>query len=253
MDICFNETPAMFGIFHIAMMVLSIVIVCVFVILVKNRAEDKHLNMIKWFGIGMVLAEIWKQWFSLKYVFDGTYNMWFFPWQLCSIAMYCSVLIPFVKRKLQDTLLTFMATFSLLAAIMALLFPQDMLRPQILFTIHGFAYHIVMLLESALSILILSKRKKTSFKAVIVMFLILSVIAEIVNSFGHFVLSDRKPEPNMFQITPYYPSTQVVFSSIAKNLGVIPEIIIYLVLIIAMSYVIFRIEQKMYNKNREYD
>ena len=45
MDICFNETPAMFGIFHIAMMVLSIVVVCVFVILVKNRAEDKHLNM----------------------------------------------------------------------------------------------------------------------------------------------------------------------------------------------------------------
>ena len=129
----------------------------------------------------------------------------------------------------------------------------EMLRPQILFTVHGFAYHIVMLLESALSILVLSKRKKTSFKPVIVMFLILSVIAEIVNSFGHFVLSDRKPEPNMFQITPYYPSTQVVFSSIAKNLGVIPEIIIYLVLIIAMSYVIFRIEQKMYNKNREYD
>jgi len=57
----------------------------------------------------------------------------------------------------------------------------------------------------------------------------------------------------MFQITPYYPSTQVVFSSIAKTLGVIPEIIIYLVLIIAMSYVIFRIEQKMYNKSREYD
>ena len=250
MDICFNETPAMFGIFHIAMMVLSIVVVCVFVILVKNRAEDKHLNMIKWFGIGMVLAEIWKQWFSLKYVFDGIYNMWFFPWQLCSIAMYCSVLIPFVKRKLQDTLLTFMATFSLLAAIMALLFPQDMLRLQILFTLHGFAYHIVMLLESALSILILSKRKKPSFNPVLIMFLILSIIAEIVNSFGHFVLSDRKPEPNMFQITPYYPSTQVVFSSIAKSLGVIPEIIIYLVLIIVMSYVIFRIEQKIFNRKR---
>ena len=84
----------------------------------------------------------------------------------------------------------------------------------------------------------------------LVMFLILSVIAEIVNSFGHFVLSDRKPEPNMFQITPYYPSTQVVFSSIAKTLGVIPEIIIYLVLIIAMSYVIFRIEQKIFDKKR---
>ena len=66
MDICFNETPAMFGIFHIAMIVLSVVVVCVFAILVKNKSEDIHIKMIKWFGIGMVAAEIWKQWFYSK-------------------------------------------------------------------------------------------------------------------------------------------------------------------------------------------
>lgn len=96
-------------------------------------------------------------------------------------------------------------------------------------------FHIVMLFESVLAIMILKERKKTAFKPVLILYIIMSVIAELLNTFGHFVLSDRKPEPNMFQITPYYPSTQVVFSSIAKALGIIPEIIIYSILIYLYS------------------
>jgi len=251
MDIRFDKTPGLFGPFHIVMLVVTIVAVVLFVILVKKKSEDSHIKLIKWLGIGMIIAEVWKQWFSLTYVYPDAYNMWFFPWQLCSMAMYCSVLIPFVKEKAQDTLLTFLATFSIFAAIMALLFPQDMLRPQIIFTMHGFIYHIVMLFESVLAIMILKERKKTAFKPVLILYIIMSVIAELLNTFGHFVLSDRKPEPNMFQITPYYPSTQVVFSSIAKALGILPEIIIYSVLIMIVSFLIYLLENKILKKSKQ--
>ena len=250
MDIKFESTPTLFGTFHIIMLLIAIILLIAFIFLVRNKTIESKIKIIGWLGFGMIIAEIWKQWFSRTYVYPEEYNMWFFPWQLCSMAMYCSVLIPRLKEKNQNTLLVFLSTFSLLAAIMALAFPQDMLRPQIIFTMHGFAYHIVMLMESALAIMILKKRSGYSFKPSVVLFLIMSVIAELINTFGHFVLSDRKPEPNMFQITLYYPSTQVVFSSIANSLGIIPEILIYMLLIIAMSYVMFLIENKMFMKEK---
>ncbi|MBR4144432.1 MAG: YwaF family protein [Lachnospiraceae bacterium] len=248
MDIKFETTPTLFGAFHIVMLIVAVVLLIGFVFLVRKKSTESMIKMLGWMGVGMIIAEIGKQWFSRTYVYPDAYNMWFFPWQLCSMAMYCSALIPRVKEKFQNVLLVFMATFSLLAAIMALAVPSDMLRPQIIFTLHGFAYHIVMLMESALAIMILKRRSGYTFKAATALFLVMCVVAELLNTFGHFVLSDRKPEPNMFQITLYYPSTQVVFSTIAKYMGIIPEVIIYTMLIVALSYVIYLIELRMKRK-----
>lgn len=246
----FETTPELFGTFHLAMLIVAIILLICFILIVRNKTEESKIRLLGFLGIGMIIAEIWKQWFSLTYVYPEAYNMWFFPWQLCSMAMYCSVLVPRIKGKHQNTLLVFLSTFSLLAAIMALIVPSDMLRPQIVFTLHGFAYHMVMLMESALAIMILKRRIGYSFRPAVVLYLIMSVIAELINTFGHFVLADRKPEPNMFQITLYYPSTQVVFSSIAKSLGIIPEIIIYSLLIIMVSFVIYLFEKMTYKNRR---
>ena len=43
----------------------------------------------------------------------------------------------------QNTLLIFLATYSLVAAVVALIGPLDMLRPQILLTLQSFIYHIL--------------------------------------------------------------------------------------------------------------
>ncbi|MBR6404762.1 MAG: hypothetical protein IKS18_01035, partial [Lachnospiraceae bacterium] len=126
-------------------------------------------------------------------------------------------------------------------------------RIQILLATHGFLYHGLMILQSMAAILILGKRRAgtpkgfgnalRAFTPSVVLFLVTAVIAEIVNIASHLALHDRKREPNMFNITPYYESTQPVFHEIALAIGIIPEIILYLFLIILVAFGIFVLER----------
>ena len=157
--------------------------------------------------------------------------------------MYCSFILRFVKGKVQDAVLVFLSSFSLLAAIMALIVPGDMLRPQILLFMHGFIYHGMMIAESLAAILILRKRGSVRFYPAVIIFLITAVIAEIINIISYHLIDNLQHVSNMFNITPYYPSTQPVFHEIAVTVGIIPEILLYLLLIAAVSFGIFRLER----------
>ena len=60
----------------------------------------KHSKLYKDFffysGFLMLISEIWKQ-YCLTYIMnEGTYNWWYFPFQLCSIPMYVCLLLPFL-------------------------------------------------------------------------------------------------------------------------------------------------------------
>ena len=242
MDVSFSQPPSMFGAFHLGMLA-GILAVCVLVYLLIRRWREKALlRFIFILGVVMVLMEVWKQWFVRVYVYPGPVNLWFFPWQLCSMAMYCAVLTGLCKGKFQDTLLVFLSSFSMFAAIVALAVPSDMLRVQILFASHGFIYHGIMILEALAAMLVL-RRRQTKFRPAVWLFLGMAAVAEVINVVSHQLLHDIHREPNMFYITPYYPTTQVVFHEIALRLGILPEIVIYLAAIIGFSYGIFRLER----------
>ena len=253
MAVEFQSAPTMFGAFHIGWLIGIAVAAVPFFFLFRKLSEKALVRIIFGIGVFMVLAEIWKQCFSYVYVYGHQINMWYFPWQLCDIAMYLGVLLPFLKGKARDTDLVFLGTFSLFAAIMALAVPGDMLRIQILLATHGFLYHGLMILQSMAAILILGKRRAgtpkgfgnalRAFTPSVVLFLVTAVIAEIINIASHLALHDRKREPNMFNITPYYESTQPVFHEIALAIGIIPEIILYLFLIILVAFGIFVLER----------
>ena len=174
--------------------------------------------------------------------------MWFFPWQLCSMAMYCSALAPFLKGKAQDAALVFLCTFSMIGAVFALLFPEDMMRPQILLFCHSFLYHAVMLLEGLIAIRVLRIRGKVQFYPALLLYLGMAAVAEIVNTVSHFVADSIGNEANMFYITPFYPSTQPVFSSIAAHAGIAVEIAVYLGTIALGAFGLFLLEFKLHRK-----
>ncbi len=176
----------------------------------------------------MLVTEAWKQCFVAAYVYRGTRSMWFFPWQLCSMAMYCSVLVPFLKGRAQDSFLIFLCTFSVVGAVFALLFPEDMMRDQILLFSHSFLYHALMLLEAIAALRILTRRKKAPFWPTLLLFVCMAAVAELINGFSHLYIRDIYAESNMFYITPFYPSTQPVFREIAAHAGILAEILIYL-------------------------
>ena len=241
MGITFNKTPVLFGTFHICALFLCILFSYLVYQFCKDKDEIYLIRVIHKCGIFMLAMEVVKQIFCYYYVFDQKINLWFFPWQLCSMCMYCSFLLPYVNRRIQNSLLIFLATYSLLAAIIALAVPADMLRPQIYLTCYSFLYHFLMIAVSIASIRIIRNRKDLIFSDSIILFLLMAVIAELINIICHQIFHDIHVEPDMFYITPYYPTTQPIFNTIAVRFGIFTEVIIYLGIIIAASYLIYRL------------
>ncbi len=249
MGITFEQTPEMFGILHIGLLIAIALVSVIFFVAFKKRQEKTLISLIGIMGIIMVAGEIWKQWFVPRYVYTDGPSTWFFPWQLCSMAMYCSVLLPFLKEKAQNTVLIFLSTYSLLSAFIALLIPADMMRPQIWLFCHGFLYHAIMILECLAAILVLRRRNRYPFYPAVILFAVMAVIAEIINVISHHIINDIHIEANMFYITPYYPTTQPVFHQISEALGILPGIIIYLAAITLGSYLLYKLEYKLSGKD----
>ena len=239
MGVTFASTPLPYGVLHLSILAAIALLVAGLCFLLRKLSEKGLLRLLFILGCAMIAAEVFKQWFVWKYVYGGALSTWFFPWQLCSMAMYCSAAVFFTKGKAQDVLLVFLATFSLVAAVFALIFPGDMMRPQILLFCHSFLYHFVMVIESVIAMILLARRKKARFWPAIVLYTAMAAVAQIINIVSHYVIGNNKLASNMFNITPFYPSTQPVFHEIALAIGVIPEIFLYLGLIVLASFGVY--------------
>ena len=250
MGVQFSSVPQAYGPVHIGILVFTVVLTVVLFFVFKKVSDKKLLRLIIILGALMILAEIWKQFFVVKYVYAGEKSNWFCPWQLCSMAMYCSFSLIFLKGKAQETVLVFLSTFTILAAVMALAAPGDMLRPQIALFCHSFLYHIIMLVEAFAAMRILLRREKVRFWPSAVLFLALASVAEVINIISHRVIGEIRVEANMFYITPYYPTTQPVLHSIAARIGTVPYIFLYLLGIILISFGIFALEFKTRRKKK---
>jgi len=251
MGIRFETVPAAFGPVHLAILAAIVVLSACAFFLMRKRAEKTLVWLLFGLGAFMIVTEVLKQIFVWFYVYERVPSAWFFPWQLCSMAMYLCVLVPFLKGKAQETVLVFLASFSLLAAVFALVFPGDMLRPHILLFCHSFIYHAIMVVESLAAILILSRRKKARFLPAAILFLLMSAVAEVINVVSYNLFPGRGRASNMFNITPYWPSTQPVFHDIAVKLGVVPEIIIYTAVIALASWGLFLLVNLIAGKYRK--
>lgn len=247
MGITFSSTPQLFGTVHLLSLLLIILFNAIFFICLKNKKEERLIDILHCLGLLMILMEIFKQWFCFAYVFDRKLNLWFFPWQLCSMAMYCSFVIRYIKKeKIQNAFLVFLTSFSLFSDIVALILPYDMLRDQIMLTAHSFIYHGLIITEALIALLILRQRKKAAFLPSIYLFLFMAFIAEIINVVSHLIFNDIHVEPDMFYITLSYPSTQPVFHEIALAFGIPVEIIVYLSSIILCSFAVWKIEDRIF-------
>ena len=53
-----------------------------------SKSKKDTDSVIITFGIVLLLMEIWKQLMIWKVEFGGRYEIWYFPFQLCSMPMY---------------------------------------------------------------------------------------------------------------------------------------------------------------------
>ncbi len=176
-------------------------------------------------GILMLASELWKQYTLTFPIGGGSYNWWYFPFQLCSIPMYVCLLLPWVhSRRLRQVLTAFLVDFGMLGGIFAFFDTSGMHYGYLPLTVHSFAWHILLILLGLAAAL--SDRCAAAWKdyaGSVCLYLACCLAATGIN-----LLFDRHGTINMFYINPDYPMTQKVFSDIAAVLGDTAGILIYI-------------------------
>lgn len=185
-------------------------------------------------GICLAVSELYKQLF-LYFINNHAYDWWYFPFQLCSIPMYLCLLLPAFQKRGQCILCTFMYTYNLPGAFLVFLDPSGMMHPFWTLTLHSFLWHLILIFigtECAFSGMVSTCFR--DFAGSTGLFLICCAIATSIN-----VLAHPLGNPDMFYISPYFPTTQLIFSDIAARFGIPAGNLCYLAAIIAGAALLF--------------
>ena len=175
----------------------------------------------------------------------GQYNVWYFPFQLCSLPMYLALLYGMLRKRtgrrafiIRRALLTFLQDYGFLGGALALIVHEGLMHPgHPLLTAHGFLWHIVMLLTALyIHVTGLSDRSCRGFRRTLPIFGIAAVLAELINLALH-----RYGDCDMFYITPYHLSSQPVFRSIDAVIGRPVGILLYLGCVVLGAFLVHRV------------
>ena len=237
--------PEPYSSFHILMLVIGIPVTVFLAWKTRLVSAHTHDMILLVLGILLILSEIYKQLFHFYIVDHHTYDWWIFPFQLCSLPMYISVIIPFVKKQKPKLILeTFLMDICLLGGIMALLFPSGMMHSYVVLTWHSFLWHFILIflgVHIALTKPVISIRYSYLWTAVLFLFnaLVASMFNFLFHSYGNI---------NMFYISSYRPMTQPIFMNLEPIIGRIPTILCYLICIVfglfLVQHIVFHIQTK---------
>ncbi len=231
-----NHTPGLFSAFHI---VLSMLTLTAAYMLSAIRLNDP-LKALETSARIALCTEAVKQVFLFSA--HHAFQWWYFPFQLCSMPMYLLCCVTHLSAEHRETVCTFCASCSLIAALCALLYPENMLQEQAFLMAHSFLYHGWMLWCSFL--IIRNRLYGERFLPACRLLIILAVIAEIINTIG-FYSHTGYGVPDMFYISPFVPAAQPVFKAIADSFGRITEIFVYLSVFSLVSFLCLNIIRRI--------
>lgn len=206
-------------------------------------------------GAVMLSTEIWKQ-LVLTLSAGGHYNLWYLPFQLCSIPMYVLLAYPWLRReKIRRVLLAFLMCYGLLGGIAAFADTSGMKYAYPALTVHSHLWHVLLILigifvgilycrkpaggPGASGKLLFSRRLINAFPlrpflGASALYLICCGIAELLN-----LALDQYGKINMFYINPDYQMQQVIFRDLIPVLGNTAVILLYIAATILGAFILF--------------
>jgi len=177
------------------------------------------------FGLFLGSCELYKQIFLFYIINHGSYDWWFFPFQLCSIPMYLCLLLPFLRAgSCKTRIYTFMQDFSIMGGVAALVIPEGFSYIHWSLTLHGYLWHIALIIISLL--IWVSGRADHSRKGffnMLPLFFFCCFAATLIN-----ITAPGHGRANMFYISPLTESTQPLFRELTARIGIIPANLLYL-------------------------
>lgn len=215
--------------------------------MIKKFSPHRIEKILFFIGIFLFISEILKQLLLTFVVNSGHYNLWYFPFQLCSLPMYLLVLYPFFHTgSARNTILGFLATYNLLGGIAVFFDTSGMHYPLLILTIHSYLWHILLIVTGILSGILLiqesepmsfftyannkrqpthasSRRLLPSFSRITLLYILFALIAEYLNH-----ILDSFGEINLFYINPDYRMEQIFFVKIGELYGNNSAILVYI-------------------------
>lgn len=201
----FNSIPPNYGVLHLSMAGLVIIVTVLLSIKFKNCKEStfRRIFLITW--IIILVLEMYKQ-FIFTFSYDGekitaNYPLHIFPFQFCSMPLYVFPIIAFVKNeKVFKASIYFTMTYVLLAGLAVYVYPGNTLVYTIGVNFQTTIHHGSQIVLGVFSAVWLRKELKFKrFLTGIPIFLTTVLIAQILN----FTIIDPAGIFNMFFISPY--------------------------------------------------
>lgn len=210
----------------------------------KNRITTQKLNHFYLFcGILMSASELWKQWYLTFRQNNGIYQWWHFPFQLCSIAMYILLILPWLKpSRARQALLSFLMNYSLLGGIAVFADTSGLHYKSSILTVHSYLWHILLITIGLTAGFTYIKELRSPalsrqhFRDSTLLYLACCTTAVLLNQ-----LLDSQGSINMFYINPDYKMQQIGFSALVPYTGNISAILLYILSTILGAAILFHI------------
>ncbi len=252
------ERPNPYGWFHLLFIGISLLLVVYFFV-TRKKSSDKELKIVLLvYGIIAFILELLKQ-IAWSYNLDPVTNkiIWDYQWyaapyQLCTTPIYASLLYFLFKNKnIKESLLSFLAFFTILGSIMTMIIPDSCFVRTILVNIHTMYLHCG---SFVVSMYIIIKRKiPSTFKAyfnaykVFLLFAGFALLLDLV--FYHTGIIGTETF-NMFYISPYFISSLPVYNTIQESVPYLVFLFIYLLSFFLGGMIIWLL-YKLYNRKKE--
>lgn len=204
------QTPQAYGWFHLMFLGITILITVLLCLLCRKGTDKQVKIVLLASSIFMIVFDFYKQ---LVFSYNVDTNTWHyawscFPFHLCSTTMYVGLIASLCKKsKLQDALLTYIAVFGLIGALATLLYPGFVFSGVIGVNIQTMLHHGIMI---AISIWLFTsgriKFEKHSFIGASIIFVVVSLIALLLNIFLYQTSVAQGYIFNMFFNSPYFTS-----------------------------------------------
>lgn len=193
-------------------------------------------------GVILLIGELYKQLMNFYVVNDHVYDWWIFPFQLCSLPMYlCPLLIMIHNEKRHRILCTFLLDFNMMGAVATFIDPSGIFHSYWTLTLHGILWHLMLIFVGFVIIFSHEADLTTrGFLRTLPLFAFFCLAAEVLNGILH-----RFSAANLFYISPWEMSTQLLFGDIDRILGRPIGILLYILAMAAGAWLIHNVARKI--------
>ena len=145
------------------------------------------------------------------------------------------------NEKRHRILCTFLLDFNMMGAVATFIDPSGIFHPYWTLTLHGVLWHLMLIFVGF--VIIFSRKADLTTKGflrTLPLFAFFCLAAEVLNSILH-----RFSAANLFYISPWEMSTQLLFGDIDRTLGRPVGIILYILAMIAGAWLIHNTARKI--------